>query len=286
MKPIKNFLHSIKKKTKYRLRRGKNAAIGVAKGNRIDAYWCDMLNFGDLITPLLLRDYGMTPVHTEPGNADVVVTGSILQNIPKGFSGLIAGAGLIRDKEYRLPDATILGVRGKLTAARVGAPDDAVLGDPGLLASEVFSSQHEKKYVLGLVPHYIDKQDERVKVLQRRYEQRIKVIDVQQKPRKVFKDIGACRNIISSSLHGIITADSLHIPNSWMVLSNEVIGKGFKFRDYTSIFPSDQRPIEINGNENLEELISNTVDKKDVESKKEDIKNMIDKVKGSSKLVK
>ena len=59
----------------------------------------------------------------------------------------------------------------------------------------------------------------------------------------IFDDVGSfisqlteCEFILSSSLHGLIMADSFGIPNQWMVLSDKVEGKNFKFYDYYSVF--------------------------------------------------
>ena len=44
--------------------------------------------------------------------------------------------------------------------------------------------------------------------------------------------IASCNFIISSSLHGLIAADSLNIPHVWMKISNKIIGGNWKFNDY------------------------------------------------------
>ena len=67
-------------------------------GNLIHAYWYNKVtNFGDMITPLLLKKYGFTPVLTSMNKAQIVSTGSILQDLSEDYSGYIVGSGLIFD---------------------------------------------------------------------------------------------------------------------------------------------------------------------------------------------
>jgi hypothetical protein len=61
-----------------------------------------------------------------------------------------------------------------------------------------------------------------------------KIIDILQANTvaKFVEEIHTCELILSSSLHGIILADSYNIPAYHTILSNNVIGGEFKFRDY------------------------------------------------------
>lgn len=126
--------------------------------------------------------------------------------------------------------------------------DNAVLGDPGLLASYLIDKDKiEKKYKLGIIPHYVDKAHEALDK-QLKNVKNSKVIDVQNNPYSVLQEIAECEVIVSSSLHGLIVADSLGIPNQWCVFSDKLKGGEFKFRDYYSVYEniSEPKPIDYN----------------------------------------
>jgi len=133
-----------------------------------------------------------------------------------------------------------------------------VLGDPGLLVAKLLKHRQSKRHVLGLIPHYVDKADVHLENISRRYPKEIRLIDVQRNPLVVISEIDRCEFIISSSLHGLVAADALGIPNAWMVLSDKVIGKGFKFFDYASAFGLTPKPVFLTGNESPFALIKMT----------------------------
>ena len=62
-------------------------------------------------------------------------------------------------------------------------------------------------------------------------------------PLHCAKKIAECETVISSSLHGLIAADSFGIPNLQMVLSNNIVGGLFKYNDYYSVFKTHARPL-------------------------------------------
>ena len=89
----------------------------------------------------------------------------------------------------------------------------------------------------------------------------------------VIHEIAKCEHILSSSLHGLVVADALGIPNGWIKLSDRVVGDGFKFKDYGTAIKRKHSPIFINGNEILKVLIkSTTIDKKRVN----EVKSVLD----------
>lgn len=175
-----------------------------------------------------------------PDQADVVATGSILQGLPPTYTGIVWGTGLLFEHQRaNLPEADIRAVRGYLTAARVnGGLTDVAVGDTALLVSELpFPKGDGKRYEVGIVPHYVDAENQGVRDWLARLPGDTTAIDICSRVPDVLRAISECRYILSSSLHGLVFADALGIPNAWIVLSNRVgEGSTFKFRDYYSVF--------------------------------------------------
>jgi pyruvyltransferase len=239
-------------------------------------YWKKKVNFGDLITPSLLKYFGYVPVFSKPDkNAELISTGSLMEHIKPGFNGYILGTGAIDEKTRNtFPNAKILGLRGKFTKQNLNVNKEIVLGDPGLISSILLEKRSAKEYKLGIVPHFSDIQNEYVRALEKKYPSEILVIDVRNEPEHVLSQMDKCSHILSSSLHGLICADSLGIPNKWIKLS-QLLGNDFKFKDYYSVFGVEPQPLIINGSETPDELISHTVlqDSMKLQKVKEDLMN-------------
>jgi hypothetical protein len=61
----------------------------------------------------------------------------------------------------------------------------------------------------------------------------------------VVKAISECKLILSQSLHGLIVADALGIPNVWIEPSSKMIGGEFKFHDYFSTIECVKVPVSL-----------------------------------------
>jgi pyruvyltransferase len=142
---------------------------------------------------------------------------------------------------------TVHAVRGPLTRDLIikqGVSCPEVYGDPGLLVSEIYNPNFEKKYKLGIIPHYVDKGNENVIYLKEKYPDEVLIIDIQDSFENVIDNVNRCEMIASSSLHGVITADAYGIPSLWIKLSENVNGGNFKYRDYMlSIGRKQMNPI-------------------------------------------
>lgn len=193
-----------------------------------------MPNFGDAVAPLLIKRFSNINVEWgSTSDATVASVGSILEHLPPSWDGYIIGSGKLKSTSSpRFLQARILALRGPLSAQ--GISGDYALGDPGILADELVGPQ-EKIWDLGIVPHWRDTElAPRFLRLVRTGE--IKVIDPRGDPLTVIKQIGSCKRIVTSSLHGMIVADAFGgIPRRVEIspaLNKE--GGNFKFRDYSA----------------------------------------------------
>lgn len=234
---------------------------GIIKGNAIRAYWYrDIRNFGDLLTPTLLRHFGFTPIHTYPLNAEMISVGSILEHADESFAGTILGSGFIFEhSRMELPQAHVLSVRGALTRERLGSRHrNALLGDPGLLAPLLLSVRNPKRYTIGIIPQHVNLNPSYLHEITAKYRKFIKVINVINDPLTVVEAMAECEHILSASLHGLVVADALGIPSGW-IAEQSLLGGRFKFDDYYSALGVDNlNPSVLRGDETLSQLITYT----------------------------
>jgi pyruvyltransferase len=73
-------------------------------------------------------------------------------------------------------------------------------------------------------------------------------LNVHTDPSDFLQKTVECEAVVSSSLHGLIFAEALKIPNLWIKLSDKVLGEGFKFRDWFSLadFPQEEPELPSN----------------------------------------
>ena len=190
----------------------------------INAYWwrprSGPHNFGDELGAIILRKLGYKVKRVAFSKADVLLTGTMLDPAEiKNPNATIIGTGSGHthksDHSFR-----ILAVRGKLTAKNLRA-GKVPLGDLGLLASRIWVKQ-PAKYNIGVVRHYVDHD---------KYPFADIIIDATEPAEEVIKKISSCRVILSSSLHGIIVADSYGIPNM-RIARDDVITGDWKWMDH------------------------------------------------------
>lgn len=208
-------------------------------------------NFGDMISKPILEYLG---IKTEPVNrheqGKILAVGSILTNMRR--NDIVWGAGLIRGKpRVAPPGVKFLAIRGQLSRKLISnAVIPEIYGDPSLLLPLFYKPKAEKKYKIGLIPHYVDKNI--AEVGDKHF------IDIQGDWQTVIEEINSCERIISSSLHGMIVAEAYGIPACWVRYSNKIKGGNFKFHDYLLgterqiIYPSSlDNPIFLTGIDNI-----------------------------------
>ncbi|GAA1710365.1 hypothetical protein GCM10009809_03380 [Isoptericola hypogeus] len=203
------------------------------------------LNFGDEVTaPLVERLTGRRVVWTPLDRAEIVGAGSVLQMALRERGEdmpAVWGAGMIRPFKGEAPAGFVpRAVRGRLSLEGLSpeAQAGAALGDPGLLADRLVDGPVGKRYALGVIPHYRDVEDPTMRAIAAL--PGVRRIDVAWTPEEVAREIAACEVVVSSSMHGLIFADALGVPNARLKVSDKLVGGDHKFRDYCSAFGPDR----------------------------------------------
>ena len=230
------------------------------QSKKLNVYYAKVPNMGDMLNVILIEELFGYKVkrHTFlTGQLSAIGSGLGQFTLKENFFyasieriiGLIFpkvyiwGTGFISYKEKDTPfyrrKMNFCAVRGELSKKRVekliGKKLNIPTGDAGILSSFLLKKDVNKKYKIGIIAHFKEQDEPIFKKLLNNYEQST-YIDVRQHPSIVIKQIAECETIISSSLHGLIIADSLHIPNIHIVVSNKLLGDGFKFDDYYSAY--------------------------------------------------
>ena len=237
-------------------------------------YYPQIPNMGDLLNKDMLESlFQITVQRVSYGESNVSAIGSSLslamysskfkvrmkQRIKKVLQNetiYIWGTGFIKnntqeDNGFRFRNIRVLSLRGNLSRIRVerilGEELSIPTGDGGLLVDRWIGENPPKKYRIGIIPHYKEKDAPIISEMKKMYSDSV-IIDLGKKPMDVVKEIASCETILSSSLHGLIVADSFHIPNKHILLypyGERMKGDGFKFADYYSSYGLKDSPIDV-----------------------------------------
>lgn len=197
--------------------------------------WKEQRNLGDRLTSCILNALGI-PVEevNSVSKAEFVGCGSMLEQMHKKRL-TVWGSGLAIPPDFEgrktdLRNCKVLCLRGRLSLEGCLVSEIEIpFGDPALLMSQIVYKSCVPKGTV-IVPHWSDQERMRKKYPSATFVD-VKALDLL---REVEKIAGA-EKVISSSLHGIILADTYNIPRLWDWFDS-VQGGGFKFFDYgTSI---------------------------------------------------
>lgn len=207
-------------------------------------HWCKFnrkdgrQNYGDLLSTFIvkklsnklvfhvkhpkMRRYSFLKVYT--------CIGSKIRTVSENT--IVYGSGIISENEKFLK-AKFISVRGPRTIKRIielGYNTTNIIGDPALLMPKFHKQKVDKKYDVGIIPHYVDYEFTLNLFSQN---PKIKVIDMLTNDViKTTNEILECRITYSSSLHGIIISHAYNIPCIWIKISNKLSGDNIKFYDY------------------------------------------------------
>jgi pyruvyltransferase len=188
-------------------------------------------NVGDKLSHIIINYVSKKRIDSVYENNNyknkILSIGSIL-HLAKD-NDIIWGSGIrTYEHKYNFKNLYVYLVRGPLTkkfleSKNIKCPNN--FGDPGLLCSKYISRNKIITDKIGIVPHFtqLDKY--------RNLDNRFKIISPLL-PYDIFiNELTSCKTIISSSLHGIIIADSYKIPNYWLY-KNKLNEGTLKFKDY------------------------------------------------------
>ena len=208
----------------------------------LNLYYARIANMGDLLNPLIIeRCFGYRVERCSFLTGDLCAIGSGLAQYKLHGNPLMKLQQCING--FTHPHVDVWG-SGFINYDMTGRTLDIPTGDGGILASELLDTLPEKRYDVGIVPHVCDLNDPAAAELVRRYDN-AKLINVKDDPIAVLTEIAQCRCILSSSLHGLIAADSFHIPNLHIVFSDRPLGDGYKFDDYYSAYGVQHSPRDL-----------------------------------------
>lgn len=205
-------------------------------------YWRG-LNFGDALSPLVVAHVSGRPVEwAGPAACELFAVGSVISLIGPRFAQRpedapkpwMWGSGMLSPRATPFIDRIeVAALRGPITATLTGQPPALPFGDPGLFAAELLDTPPKRGDRIGLVPHWRLVDDPEMQALAA--DPRIDLID----PRTddaldVIRRIAACRFVLASSLHGLVVADSLGVPNHWLTPTGNHACATLKFLDYAA----------------------------------------------------
>ncbi len=197
-------------------------------------------NLGDdLNIPLLEEISGKSvlPVHYLFGRRrhfdTLLAIGSILEKSLRPNS-IVWGAGFIAPPKQVVRPRRIHAVRGPLTRAAFlenGMDCPEIYGDPAILLDRIYSPPRSDRYPVALIPHVTDWNTPFAKQWR---ESGRKILDLRHYGdwHKFIDELCQCKTIVSSSLHGIILAETYGIPAIRIRLSDNLLGGEYKFQDY------------------------------------------------------
>lgn len=223
----------------------------------------DFINLGDELNLYITAFLSQKIIRkTTIEHTDLLGIGSILDwATPREKPYPVWGSGTLAP--HRLNNALYQPalLRGPLTHATFNNPDFNIpYGDPALISDRIWTNSIHKKYDWGLIIHHSHYQKLWVQHLIKNTSNIIFIDITNPDIDEFFQQLKSCKAIASSSLHGLILADSYHIPNIWLWDHNLHEGGKWKFFDYfAGIHRTEIDSFTPSQLQNLDQLSTNTM---------------------------
>ncbi|UJH91289.1 polysaccharide pyruvyl transferase family protein [Antarcticibacterium sp. 1MA-6-2] len=207
-------------------------------GDVLNEYLFEKIFKKEVVSYREVLNVGVPPVYSFIGS---VLDNSAVKNLT------VMGSGFKREtSKMVVKPKKVISCRGPLTRGKLikmGLEVPEVYGDPAILLPQFYKPTVEKKYRMGLIPHYVDKDLEIVEKWSSKSD--VKNIDVFSPMETFVADLKSCDFTVSSSLHGVILSHAYGIPSAWAPLSGKLAGGGFKFNDYYQSVKAETKKIQL-----------------------------------------
>ena len=198
-------------------------------------------NFGDALSPLVVSLLTGRRVVYANDPVKLVALGSIFFALQDG--DVVWGAGLARREHvsYAASAREVMyrALRGPATARLLrsrGVACAVPFGDPAILLPLLIDNDIAPQHEIGVVPHWSQFPDFEREIR----DPHVKLIDVCDSFDDVARAILSCRLVLSTSLHGVILAESYGIPALLVFYGGQPRGDDTKYIDY---FESTERDL-------------------------------------------
>ena len=207
------------------------------------------INLGDEIGWAICREVSQRDiVRADLSECELISIGSILSAVywksslsTRQTPCYVWGSGLMAPEFVKPNDKIIVkSVRGHLTRCLVDSVRTLPIGDPGILASDVWAKAATPTHAVGIIPHWSQIDSPLFAELAEKIPGSTIIDMTNTDVADTMKRLSSCEAIISTSLHGLILADSYQIPNVWMKTKDIHKGKSWKFYDYFSSIGRDR----------------------------------------------
>lgn len=231
-------------------------------GAKVKLYNSDIenpVNFGDVINvPLIEKLSGKVVKFAHQKNANCLCIGNFLDDflLKRGEMPYLGGPLHVWGSGFLAPELEhpVLGhiceeqfsrrvvfhaVRGYLSLNRLRRMHldvhETVVGDPRLLAPHLLPQLETiKRYSIGLISRNSDVIAPIFTKLNTRFSDSI-IIKSTESPAVFLNKISQCHMVISDTVHGLIAADSIGVPNIALRIS-DVVDEEYELMDYYSAF--------------------------------------------------
>lgn len=175
---------------------------------------------------------------TEVTDSTVGMVGSLIAALCDSPATVVGGGLINGNRRSYSPEFKPVGVRGFLTQAAIERDSglhSTVIGDPGLLLPRLVPLPLRRRKPLGFIVHHVDREAWREMFP----DHQDCLIDNYATENEFVAQLAEYEVVASTSLHGCVFSHAYGVPVAPFVLTDQVFGGDFKFRDYYSAYGVD-----------------------------------------------